>query len=499
MKKLLKSRILILSIVFILNALILYIGCESIHNFLLYYYGFCLICTIATFLVIIRNKSNENYQKLIVISMLMFPLFSYALWHSERKKYFSKKRKRKMQDILYNSSQYVQQDQEVIDDINKADKLQGKLANYLLNAGNWPIYNQFEIKKIDYGKNAFDEIIDKITKAKKYVFIEISEIKIGEAWEQLFQELRLKARDGVEVKILYDEEKSVKSRKDKILFEKLENHLIFARPYNKSTTTSINLNTQKNCFIIDGDYCYICGNGITDDIISTNGDIQFKDGALCISGSNVWSSVVSFINAWKVNNQFNNQYEDYKGSISVKNKAKEYIQIFDVVPEMYNFENKNIIMQILSMATKSLYIMTDYVILSKNVRLILSALIKSGIDVRLILSASGTRRNKFAVSRSYYEELIKSGVKVYEYSGYCIKESQIIIDENIVVEGNFCVDEYNGNFAELAVVIYNGKFVKEENEKLQKNISRSHLVTLKDTKKISFSEKLLANLIKFFM
>ena len=92
------------------------------------------------------------------------------------------------------------------------------------------------------------------------------------------------------------------------------------------------------------------------------------------------------------------------------------------------------------MQKKYIYFTTPYLILSDEMTRELTGAAKRGVDVRIITPGIPDKKTIFQVTKSYYPQLLKHGVKIYEYTPGFMHEKQCICDGEIVVVGTINLD-----------------------------------------------------------
>ena len=97
-------------------------------------------------------------------------------------------------------------------------------------------------------------------------------------------------------------------------------------------------------------------------------------------------------------------------------------------------------MNLLRHAKKYIYFTTPYLILSDEMTRELTGAAKRGVDVRIITPGIPDKKTIFQVTKSYYPQLLKHGVKIYEYTPGFMHEKQCICDGEIVVVGTINLD-----------------------------------------------------------
>ena len=149
-------------------------------------------------------------------------------------------------------------------------------------------------------------------------------------------------------------------------------------------------------------------------------------------------------------------------------------------------------------AKESITITTSYITLDDELKNALIVNAKSGVKVRLIFSGEKIKKSTKNLSRSYFYELLKEGIEVYEYKSSKMTSKLIVVDSNsaLISTSNLdCANTYK-NF-NAGVFMY-GDTVLIHND-LREIISNSQLVTIKDLQKRKLSEKFSATISKFWV
>ena len=114
-------------------------------------------------------------------------------------------------------------------------------------------------------------------------------------------------------------------------------------------------------------------------------------------------------------------------------------------PVSLEHTNKNILLSLINNARDNITITTPYLGIDDEVRNALIMNAKSGVKVRLIFSGVKVKKKDKNLARSYFYELIKEGVEVYEYKGGKMTTRLIIIDNNLCLISSNKVSAYSFN------------------------------------------------------
>ena len=119
-------------------------------------------------------------------------------------------------------------------------------------------------------------------------------------------------------------------------------------------------------------------------------------------------------------------------------------------------------MNLLRHAKKYIYFTTPYLILSDEMTRELTGAAKRGVDVRIITPGIPDKKTIFQVTKSYYPQLLKHGVKIYEYTPGFIHAKQCVCDGETAVVGTINLD-YRSLYLhfENGVFLYDCEAIKD--------------------------------------
>jgi cardiolipin synthase len=158
-----------------------------------------------------------------------------------------------------------------------------------------------------------------------------------------------------------------------------------------------------------------------------------------------------------------------------------FVQPYADSPIIKEYICERVYLHIINSAVDYVYISTPYLIPNDNVlsSLIMSA--KSGTDVRIMTPSCPDKPLVQMVTRSYYRQLIKSGIKIYEYSAGFNHSKTFVCDDVMATVGtpnldyrSLCLDY------ECAVFLYKNSSIKDIKNDFLLTIPQCKEVTLKD-------------------
>ena len=318
---------------------------------------------------------------------------------------------------------------------------------YFYNYVKIPIYNNTITHYFDNGKDAFEDIIQKLKNAKKFIFIEIFILADGIVWQEILKVLKEKAKEGVEVKILVDGLNSIlRFNNDDCRYLKSFNidAKIF-KPIFPIFTLTQNHRDHRKIFVIDNEIAYTGGINIADEYANLYERFGYwKDACVRIEGNAVESFTIMFLQLWSIFSKSKLvDFERYLPKLDkkIQNADKNAIYVpytdYPNLPENISLE---IYRYMLNSANKYMYIMTPYLVIDESLVDTIESAAKRGVDVKIIVPRIPDKKYVFYVNRSYYRSLVLAGAKIYEYSPGFIHSKVYLQDDIRVVVGTANLD-----------------------------------------------------------
>ena len=117
-----------------------------------------------------------------------------------------------------------------------------------------------------------------------------------------------------------------------------------------------------------------------------------------------------------------------------------YVQPYSDTPLDNESVSENVYLDILNQAKEYVYIFTPYLVIDNEMQTALCLAAKRGVDVRLVTPGIPDKKMVFKLTRSYYRDLLKSGVRIFEYTPGFIHAKSFISDDQIGVVGTINMD-----------------------------------------------------------
>lgn len=376
------------------------------------------------------------------------------------------------------------------------------VANLCKRISNAPLLPAENVTIFTTGKEKFDALIDDITHAKHHIHLEYYTLESDQLGHTIADLLIAKVREGVKVRILYDDVGSWKTKKGYL--SRLRNGGVQIYPFMEVVlpffSSKVNYRNHRKIAVIDGGIGYVGGMNIADRYYQGNELGAWRDTHLRLQGAAVSELQSAFLIDWYLVTRRVAYFHDYfappQTPIS-ENGIPMQLVLGAPIGKWRSIE-QSIISMILH-AQKSVFIETPYFLPTPLLNQALSIAALSGIDVRLIVPKKGDSKSVQYASFSYLEELLSAGVKIYLYQEGFLHSKLLTIDEDVCCIGSANMDfrSFEHNF-ECTAVFYNQSMTQQMNAIFEEDILRSEPVSLSRWKQRPRRQKNFESVMRLF-
>ena len=397
------------------------------------------LLSLLVMLYIVNEKENNAYKLAWCIPILLFPLVGGFAYLIAKTRTIHKKAKERM----LRTREHVKKEMPPCRHIANPN-LYGKekLYRYLQRNG-FHAHTASNIRYYAMGTDMYKDLLADLRSAKRFIFMEYFIIQEGVMWNGILDILLEKAKQGVEVRLMYDGMGCIRTlprNYHKMLSECGINVKVFS-PFVPFITTLQNNRDHRKITVIDGEIAYTGGINLADEYI---GEIDrfgvWKDSGIRFTGNTANSFTGFFLCQWNgisrttetnLCQYFSNNDVQYNGEIVIP---------YCVSPLDEHTYGKDVYMQIIHNATDYLYIMTPYLVPGEDIMDALALSAQSGVDVRLIVPSIPDHKLVHRVGQSKYRRLLAAGVRIYEYSPGFIHSKNFVSDDVITTCGSVNLD-----------------------------------------------------------
>ncbi len=458
------------------------------------------VLSFVTVFYIVNRSDNPSYKILWIIFILAIPVFgvlTYMLWGGGRVWPNVKKR------MLYCEGKYkkcLPKNEKVHETLRYSDGIHSRQAEYLSRESGFPLYKNSSAEFLAPGEVFLPRFLEELSKAERYIYIQFFILAEGTMWSQIVEILERKAAEGVEVKVLFDDFGSIK-RQRKGFIARLRRRGIEVAVFNKirpSLDIFMNNRNHQKIVVIDGKVAVTGGLNIADEYINQLDRFGYwMDCAAIIKGDAVKSFLAMFCATWEFTSK---KAIDFNGHISEERVLeKGFLLPYADGPLDDKNPAEGIYMQILNSAQRYVYITTPYLIIDSSMVECLQLAAKSGIDVKIITPHIPDKWYVHPVTQYSYTELLKSGVKIYEYTPGFIHSKLFVSDDSVATVGTVNMDyrSFITHF-ECGVWMCDNKTVGDIKEHFNTLLLSCEEITLEKQKRSPWYTKLKREILHLF-
>ncbi|NLF61592.1 MAG: cardiolipin synthase [Lentisphaerae bacterium] len=501
-----KKRLKIIPVLFIAGFFII----QILAYLLLFIRHFRFIdITISSWLVIslifavfiVNTDEDSNIKISWVLLALVFPVFGillYIFFHLlPGQRIVSRLIKRRKRI----ARPYNMQNEDVLFNLEQLDKRKKQTADYLYKLG-FPVFSNTEVKYFELGENLFEDMFEDLEKAEDFIFMEFFILSPGQILDRVIEILSRKAKDGVRVKFLYDGTNTFFLPKKVI--KRLEKAGVECRAYspvNAILTTVHNNRDHRKILVIDNKIAYTGGVNLADEYANIYQKYgHWLDTGVRLEGEAVKSFTLMVIELWNLRDDNDTHPEYLKTSHSVKSDKLSFSIPFSENPHAKDWVGETVYIDIICQAKDYVYIASPYFTISERMAGALKMAAGMGVDVKLIFPHIGDHGGfPKMVARSYYNELSKKGVKIYEYKPGFVHAKTVVSDNITSLVGTINMD-YRSFYLhhENAVLFYDEDLAGKIKEHWDRILGKCILVTQREYKKFNLPSRITGRVLRLF-
>ncbi|MGY0392758.1 cardiolipin synthase [Bizionia sp. KMM 8389] len=357
-----------------------------------------------------------------------------------------------------------------------------KLVKLLNNNKNSPVTLKNKLHVIKNGVEKFNLLFKDLKAAKHHIHLEYYILKDDEIGTELIDILCKKSKEGVKVRLSFDDVgSSMSSGTKKRMKQAGIEFYAFMPVLFPSFTGKMNYRNHRKIAIIDGVIGYVGGINISDNYVNyKNGKSYWRDTHLRLEGEALKALQVHFLMTWDfVSNSSCQISTELFPDTDIQHTTA--VQIAASGPDTDWANIMEAMFVAINTAKEYVYITTPYFIPNDEIITSLQIAAKSGVDVRLLIPKTSDSWTAKHATNSYLERLLNADVKVYRYTKGFIHAKTMVVDDLFSTIGTANLDyrSFNINF-EINALIYNKETSVELKELFLDDITTSEILSLEN-------------------
>ena len=355
------------------------------------------------------------------------------------------------------------------------------LTEFIRRSGSSPLTANNDVKLLINGEDKFPVLVKALLNAKNHIHLEYYIYENDITGNEIAEILIKKAKEGVEVRFMYDDFGS--HGLGKSFIQRLKRAGVQTAPFYKikwyALASRINYRNHRKIIIIDGNVSFVGGINMSDKYrndLETKNRLYWRDTHLMITGQATAYLQYLFVCDWNFCSNTKLAYSEvyFPDTSQQEIIENDLVQIAASGPDSAQPLIFYSLLEAISCAKKSIYITSPYFIPGESLMDALIIAIQSGLDVKVLIPGISDSKMVNTAASAYYTELLQYGAKIYKYNKGFVHAKTMVIDNDLAIIGSANMDyrSFDLNF-EVNAMVYS------------KNIANQLTVAFEDDLKVS--------------
>lgn len=477
-----------------------------LSHYMIYLYGGFTVLSALVIIYIQNKEENPSFKLAWMVPITAVPVFGTLFYLFVETQFLGKLMDKRLRVNIENTEPYMGQDPRVLDRLARISRRNVNLASYIKNSGHYPAYTKTNVTYYPVGEAMFQDMKKELESAKRFIFMEFFIVERGEMWNSILEILERKAKEGVEVRFMYDgmcslvllpysypKELQAKGIKAKMF-----------SPIRPALTTYQNNRDHRKILVVDGITAFTGGVNLADEYI--NRKVRFghwKDTGIMLKGDAVTSFTMMFLQMWNISEREQEDYGKYLRDpeyfYPLELNMDGFVIPYGDSPLDHEKVGEQVYLEIINSARSYVHIMTPYLILDYEMTQALAYAAKRGVETCIIMPHIPDKKYAFLLAKSYYEELIRAGVKIFEYTPGFVHAKIFTSDDTKAVVGTVNLD-FRSLYLhfECAAYLYRNEVIRDIERDFQDTLSQCQMVTLKECQNAPWLQKFAGRALRLF-
>ena len=436
------SRAGLLLILMLLQILLFVVVFGRLRSYLPHYVTIGAVFSAVMALYLLNSRHDNSTKITWIVVIMLLPVVGalfYLYTRSDIGHRLLRDRFARLSDATRDS---IPQDSETVERFRREEPDAVGLTNYVNRTGRFPVYDRTDARYFPLGDDMFPVLLEELEKAEKFIFLEYFVVDEGLMWGRVLEILARKASEGVTVRVMYDGSCEFFTL-PRDYPKRLSMLGIECRPFapiHPFVSTHYNYRDHRKILVIDGKVAFTGGVNLADEYINERKRFgHWKDCAICLRGAAARSFTLMFLQMWHLGEE-SLPREGFLDTPAEPAEENGFVMPYADCPVDDDRVGELVYMDILNRAQRYVYIMPPYLILDGEMETALKFAAERGVDVRLILPGIPDKKMPYALAKTHYASLLRSGVKLYEYRPGFVHSKVFVSDDREAVVGTINLD-----------------------------------------------------------
>ena len=306
------------------------------------------------------------------------------------------------------------------------DRRAANIARYVQRMSSYPLFDDTVITYYDDAAKGLEAQKEELRRAERFIFMEYHAIEDAESWHAIQDILEERVQAGVEVRVFYDDMGSIgfinTDFVDRLKARGIKGKVF--NPFAPGLNTFLNNRDHRKITVIDGLVGFTGGYNIANEYFNlTHPFGHWKDTGVKLVGPAVQSLTAAFLEMWNASAEGDEDdaaYEQYLPEVPRCRGAQGFVLPYADSPMDSKPIGEDVYISVAEYAESYVWFVTPYLIITDEMTRALSLAALRGVDVRIITPGIPDKKLVYSLTRSYYHNLVRNGVRIFEYTpGFC--------------------------------------------------------------------------------
>lgn len=403
------------------------------------------VLSILAILVLVSKDINPGYKLAWTILILAVPVAGAVIYFLFGKSHLGDEVQKKMDQVAKETAPYLQENGQVREELEAENKSASRQSSYIRDYAGYPAYQRTQTRYFHVGEELYRTMLEELKAAERFIFMEYFIIDDGEMWQGILNVLEEKARMGLDVRMIYDDWgcAATMPKEFRLMLQNRGIKCEIFNPLVPIASVLMNNRDHRKITVIDGYVAFTGGLNLADEYINRIERFGYwKDTGIMLKGEAVWSFTIMFLQMWSTLSNEKIHYEKYRPQEwRIRQMENDgIVQPYGDTPLDHETVGENVYLNMIGRAKDYVYIFTPYLIPDNEMITALRLAAKSGVDVRIVTPGIPDKKMVFLLTQSYYEVLLKAGVRIYEYKPGFLHAKSFVSDDTTAAVGTINLD-----------------------------------------------------------
>lgn len=309
-----------------------------------------------------------------------------------------------------------------------------------------------------FGKDLYNDMIAAIEGARRQILFETYIWKGDETGERFKRALSAAADRGVEVYCVYD---GFANLVVSPVFKRFPpNMKVLRYPVYPAGWRFFDLRrygrAHRKILVVDDGVGFVGGYNI-----GSAYETEWRDTHVRITGPGVWDLKRAFADFWNLHRRRRIRHSERPLLLETASTWEPQIRVQRNVPRLWMFPIRAMYIEAINRASHNVWMTQAYFIPDQDFVDAMKTAAQRGVDVRLLLPLKSNHIVADWISRGYYDQLLRGGVRILRYQGAMVHAKTATVDGSWTTVGTANIDRLSlqGNY-EINVEVIDGELAR---------------------------------------